>query len=49
MTSVEIPARYVQLSNAQALSFKEEQLQQSQPDNLNTGRSARQLAVYHNI
>ena len=44
-----IPTRYVLLSPAQASSFKEEQLQQSQPDNLNNGRSARQLAVYHNI
>ncbi len=47
--STEIPNRYVQLSKGQAASFKEEQLQQSQPDNLNRGRSSRQLAVYHNI
>lgn len=47
--STEIPNRYVQLSKVQAESFKEEQLQQGQPDNLNSGRSARQLAVYHNI
>jgi outer membrane protein OmpA-like peptidoglycan-associated protein len=47
--STEIPNRYVQLSKGQAASFKEEQLQQSQPDNLNKGRSSRQLAVYHNI
>ncbi len=47
--STEIPARYVQLTNAQAMAFKEEQLQQSQPNNLNSGRSVRQLAVYHNI
>ncbi|MEO6730850.1 MAG: OmpA family protein [Ferruginibacter sp.] len=47
--SAEIPSRYVVLNNGQAASFKEEQLQQSQPDNLSTGRSARQLAVYHNI
>ena len=33
----------------QAASFKEAQLQEGQPDNLNNGRSARQLAVYHNI
>ncbi|MCW3073133.1 MAG: outer membrane protein OmpA [Flaviaesturariibacter sp.] len=44
-----IPARYVQLSSGQAARFKEEQLQESQPQNLSTGRSARQLAVYHNI
>lgn len=47
--SAGIPARYVQLSRSQAASFKEEQLQQAQPDNLNNGRSSRQLAVYHNI
>jgi outer membrane protein OmpA-like peptidoglycan-associated protein len=47
--SAEIPARYVLLSKTQANLFKEEQLQQTQPDNLNNGRSARQLAVYHNI
>ena len=47
--STEIPNRYVLLNKTQAASFKEEQLQQGQPDNLNTGRSSRQLAVYHNI
>ena len=47
--STEIPNRYVQLSKGEAVSFKEEQLQQGQPDNLNKGRSSRQLAVYHNI
>ncbi len=47
--STEIPKRYVMLSEAQAASFKEEQLQQGQPDNLNNGRSSRQLAVYYNI
>ncbi len=49
MGSSEIPDRYVQLTSTQAASFKEVQLQQSQPNNLSTGRSARQLAVYHNI
>lgn len=49
MGSTVIPARYVQLNAAGATSFKEEQLQEGQPDNLNNGRSARQLAVYHNI
>lgn len=44
-----IPNRYVTLNSAQAASFKEEQLQQGQPDNLNNGRASRQLAVYHNI
>ena len=47
--SASIPNRYVQLSNAQATLFNEDQLQQNQPTNLNYGRSARQLAVYHNI
>jgi len=47
--STEIPIRYVQLSPAKASYFKEEQLQKNQPDNLNKGRSARQMAVYHNI
>jgi outer membrane protein OmpA-like peptidoglycan-associated protein len=49
MGSTNIPNRYVLLTSTQAASFKEEQLQQSQPDNLNKGRSVRQLAVYHNI
>lgn len=49
MGSSEIPNRYVMLNNSQAGAFKEEQLQQGQPGNLNSGRSARQLAVYHNI
>ena len=47
--STEIPARYILLNKDQAASFKEAQLQEGQPDNLNNGRSARQLAVYHNI
>ncbi len=47
--STEIPNRYVTLSKTQARGFKEAQLQQGQPDNLNNGRSSRQLAVYHNI
>lgn len=49
MGSTQIPDRYVLLNETQAISFKEAQLQQSQPDNLNNGRSSRQLAVYHNI
>jgi outer membrane protein OmpA-like peptidoglycan-associated protein len=49
MGSTEIPVRYVTLNATQAAAFKEEQLQEGQPDNLNTGRSARQMAVYHNI
>ena len=49
MGSTEIPVRYVLLNNNQAASFREEQLQQTQPNNLNNGRSTRELAVYHNI
>lgn len=47
--STEIPARYIVLNQNQAVSFHEAELQEGQPDNLNNGRSARQLAVYHNI
>jgi outer membrane protein OmpA-like peptidoglycan-associated protein len=47
--STEIPNRYIKLSQTQAASFKEEDLQESQPNNLNNGRSSRQLAVYHNV
>lgn len=47
--SSNIPSRYVQLNRTQAAGFKEEGLQQNQPDNLNNGRSARQMAVYYNI
>src|SRR6185312_2851467 len=47
--STEIPTRYILLNQNQAVSFHEAQLQDAQPDNLNNGRSARQLAVYHNI
>jgi outer membrane protein OmpA-like peptidoglycan-associated protein len=47
--STEIPNRYTLISSTQATDFKEGQLQQEQPNNLNNGRSARQLAVYHNI
>src|ERR1019366_5674029 len=49
MGSTDIPKRYILLNADQALLFREEQLQKNQPDNLNNGRSARQLAVYHNI
>src|SRR6476620_3424509 len=49
MGSVEIPGRYVMLNSAQAKAFREEELQDNQPANLNNGRSSRQLAVYHNI
>jgi hypothetical protein len=47
--STEILKRYVKLSQTQAATFKEEDLQESQPNNLNGGRSSRQLAVYHNV
>jgi outer membrane protein OmpA-like peptidoglycan-associated protein len=43
-----IPARYVALSNAAATDFKEQQLQPEQAETV-SGRSARQLHVYHNI
>ncbi|ASU36283.1 OmpA family protein [Mucilaginibacter xinganensis] len=46
--STQVPARYVLLSKEQAGLFREEQLQADQPDDM-TGRSARQLTVYHNI
>jgi outer membrane protein OmpA-like peptidoglycan-associated protein len=49
MESTNIPSRYVQLNRTQAAAFKEVGLQQNQPDNLNNGRSARQMAVYYNI
>jgi outer membrane protein OmpA-like peptidoglycan-associated protein len=49
MGSIEIPSRYVLLNLNAAASFKEEQLQEDQPNNLNRGRSARQMAVYYNI
>jgi len=46
--SSEIPGRYVKLTKSQASSFKEEQLQDFQPENT-TGRSDRQMVVYYNI
>ncbi len=49
MGSSDIPNRYIKLDASQAKSFKEDQLQENQPANLNSGRSARQLAVYYNI
>ncbi len=47
--SSQVPARYIQLNSSEALTFNEDELQQNQPANLTNGRSARQLAVYHNI
>ncbi|TXT33886.1 MAG: OmpA/MotB domain-containing protein [Chitinophagaceae bacterium] len=49
MGSSEIPGRYVQLNKNKAASFTEQALQEQQPDNLNSGRAARQMHVYHNI
>ncbi len=49
MGSSEIPGRYVQLNKQKAASFSEQALQEQQPDNLQTGRAARQMNVYHNI
>jgi len=46
--SNEISARYVILTKDQAGAFREVQLQNEQSDNM-TGRSARQLNVYHNV
>jgi outer membrane protein OmpA-like peptidoglycan-associated protein len=46
--STQLSGRYVSLSTDQAINFKEDQLQNEQSDNM-TGRSARQLTVYHNI
>jgi outer membrane protein OmpA-like peptidoglycan-associated protein len=46
--STAIPSRYVTLTKAQASSFKEEQLQQEHSAST-TGRSARQLNVYHHV
>jgi len=46
--SSEIPNRYVMLNKDQASSFKEVQLQSVQTESM-SGRSARQMNVYHNI
>jgi outer membrane protein OmpA-like peptidoglycan-associated protein len=43
-----IPSRYVSLANSAAAEFREQQLQPEQLEPL-SGRSARQLQVYHNI
>lgn len=48
-SSSNVPDRYVYLTPSQATAFKEANLQNTQPDNLNNGRSSRQLAVYHNV
>src|SRR5476651_538662 len=46
--SSDIPVRYVMLSTSQASSFHERDLQNEQSAGM-TGRSSRQLYVYHNI
>jgi outer membrane protein OmpA-like peptidoglycan-associated protein len=46
--SAAIPMRYEKLTKAEAVNFKEEELQEVQPKN-NTGRSLRQMTVYYNI
>jgi outer membrane protein OmpA-like peptidoglycan-associated protein len=46
--SIEVPSRYVKLSNEQALEFKEASFQEPEPKDAE-GRSDRQLTVYHNI
>jgi outer membrane protein OmpA-like peptidoglycan-associated protein len=48
-SSSEIPKRYKQLSESAAVRFTEAQVVQEAPEDLSEGRSARQLAVYHNI
>lgn len=47
--SSEIPGRYKQLSEQGAQRFSESQVVQDAPDDLGEGRSARQMAVYHQI
>jgi outer membrane protein OmpA-like peptidoglycan-associated protein len=47
-TSTTIPSRYVMLSNNEASSFKESQLQLKAASGM-PGRSAAQLNVYHNV
>ena len=49
MGSIEIPVRYKQLSAANAVKFSESNLVQISEDPLGEGRSARQMAVYHQI
>jgi outer membrane protein OmpA-like peptidoglycan-associated protein len=46
--STQVPDRYIRLAADGAKSFSEEKLLQPQPQDL-TGRSRRQLTVYHNI
>ncbi|RWY47851.1 OmpA family protein [Mucilaginibacter gilvus] len=46
--STQLSPRYITLTSSQAADFKESQLQNEQQADM-TGRSARQLNVYHNI
>jgi outer membrane protein OmpA-like peptidoglycan-associated protein len=46
--SAAIPSRYAALTAAEAASFHEDQLLEARPKDL-TGRSRRQLTVYHNV
>jgi outer membrane protein OmpA-like peptidoglycan-associated protein len=46
--SAKIPYRYITLTAAQAGNFREDQLLQPQPNDL-SGRSQRQMTVYHNV
>lgn len=46
--STAIPSRYVLLGSAEAGSFREDHLLEAQPKDL-TGRSRRQMTVYHNV
>ncbi|MDI6765714.1 MAG: outer membrane beta-barrel protein [Bacteroidota bacterium] len=46
--SAVIPNRYIRLTSEQTETFKEEHLLQPEPKDL-TGRSRRQMTVYHNI
>jgi hypothetical protein len=46
--STQLSPRYITLTSSQAAGFKESQLQNEQSADM-TGRSARQLTVYHNI
>lgn len=47
--SAEIPVRYKQISTTDAKKFTEAQTVQNAPDDLGDGRSARQMAIYHQI
>ncbi len=46
--STAVPARYVALNATEATTFHEDQLLEARPQDL-TGRSRRQLTVYHNV